>query len=275
MSTRRNLVFRFSATEQGGGTVIRSLEEEDAEEEALSIMTTSTQSHNHFLISTQPRPHRFSDLRYYQRLCAESGCVKVRMSRVRCLYSRYFMGIEVVYRSTFANGTTQERKASERSFESGYYSYKGGTREDSALELEEDEFITGLRLNQGEIVDGVTFVTNRREVHFGGHGGRRYDMMLSRSLNAFRIVAFTGTESGVMHRIGYFAESISWETIRPLVMLRWLVERKRAAPTDAECTNDKLVVRALVGAETSDSLPDEIFRHVLRFLIDSENPHRV
>ena len=263
MARRGNLVFRFSATDQGVGSVIHTFEEEEAEADAFVIMN--------------PRWRGFSDLMYYQRLCAEPGCVKVCMSRVRCLHNQYFMGLQVVYRSTFANEATREYACPERFFVSGYYAIEGGTRNFSTLDLEDEEFITGLRLNQGEILDGVTFVTNRREVHFGGHGGSRYEdsMMMSTRLNAFRIVAFTGSELGVMHRIGYFAENISWETIRPLVMLRWLVERERASLSLSieECTKEQLVVRTLVGADSSETLPDEIFRHVLWFLIDCKKPH--
>lgn len=71
-----------------------------------------------------------------------------------------------------------------------------------------------------------------------------------------------------MHRIGYFAENISWETIRPLVMLRWLVERERAAPLLLpDASPWQLVVQAFVGVRTSESLPNDVFRHVLEFLL--------
>jgi hypothetical protein len=263
MSTRRNLVFRFSASERNGGTVIHTFDEKNAEREALEIMARSSQPRGGFLSSIQPRKHLFSDLGYYQCLCAEPDCVSVQISRVRCLCSRYFMGIEVVYRSTFTNGTTKESEAPKRSFTAGYYSLLGGEPEANDLELEDDEFITGLHLNQGAIMDGVTFVTNRREVHFGGYGGSTHDRTLSNNLDMFRIVAFTGTASGVMHRIGFFAEGIPWGAVRSVVMLRWLVEQNRAAPRDAEVTQEQLVVRALVGGV----LPNDIFEEVLKFLI--------
>jgi hypothetical protein len=263
MSTHRNLVFCFSGTEQG---VIHTFDEEDAEENALAIMR-STQPRNHFLSGAKPLHFQFSDLGYYQGLCAEQDCVNVRISRVRCLYGRYFMGIEVVYRSTFADGTTQETEAPTRAFASGYYSYLAGKPEVSDLELENGEFITGLRFNQGEIIDGVTFVTNRREVHFGGYGGTTYDMMPSKHLNVFRILAFTGTESGVMHRIGYFAKVFPWGAVGPFVMLRWLVKQQRAAPTDAEGTQEQLLVQRLVGVERFPFLNDDAFQRVMEFLI--------
>ena len=213
--------------------------------------------------------HRFSDLQHYLELCAQPDCVKVCISRVRCRHNQYFMGLQVSYRSTFINGITQESQGPEHFFSHGYYSYNWGQIVDQTLELEDDEFITGLRVKQGEIVDGVTFVTNHREVHFGGQGGSWVDMMLPESLTTYCIIAFMGTESGVMHRIGYFAaKNHPWETIGPLVMLRKLVEQDRAASLllDSECTNDQLVVRALVGAGASESVPVDIFRHVLSFL---------
>jgi hypothetical protein len=259
--TRNSVVFCFSDTDQVVGWGINAFQRENAvaDQEADAIMTRSNNS--------------FSDLQHYLELCAQPDCVKVRISRVRCRHNQYFMGLQVSYQSTFANGTTQQSQAPEHFFSHGYYAYTGNQIVDRSLELQDDEFITGLYVNQGEIVDGVTFVTNLREEHvlFGGEGGSRVTMMLPGSaLPTYRIIAFTGTERGVMHRIGFFAENISWETIRPLVMLRWLVERERAAPlllSDSECTNDHLVVRALVGAGASESLPNEIFKSVLEFLL--------
>lgn len=255
-------VFCFSDTDQVVAWGINAFQRENADQEADSIMTRS---------NNNPHPHRrFSDLQHYLELCAQPDCVKVRISRVRCRHNQYFMGLQVFYRSTFANGTTQESQAPEHFFSDGYYLYTGDLFVERTLELKDDEFITGLYVNQGEIVDGVTFVTNHREeptVLFGGEGGSRVTMMLPGSaLPTYRIIAFTGTERGVMHRIGYFAENISWETIRPLVMLRWLVERERAAPLlpDSEW---QLVVQALVGVRTSESLPNDVFRHVLEFLL--------
>ena len=255
--TRNSVVFCFSDTDQVVGWGINAFQRENAvaDQEADSIMTRSNNS--------------FSDLQHYLELCAQPDCVKVRISRVRCRHNQYFMGLQVSYQSTFANGTTQQSQAPEHFFSDGYYAYTGNQIVDRSLEFQDDEFITGLYVNQGEIVDGVTFVTNQREeptLHFGGEGGSRVTMMLPGSLPTYRIIAFTGTERGVMHRIGYFAKKLSWETISPLVMLRWLVERERAAPLlpDLEW---QLVVQALVGAGASESLPDAVFRHVLEFLL--------
>lgn len=190
MTTRNGVAFWFSDADQVDGWGIYTFQRENADQEADSIMTRS---------NNDPHPHRhphhrFSDLQHYLELCAQPDCVKVRISRVRCRHNQYFMGLQVFYRSTFANGTTQESQAPEHFFSHGYYAYTGNHIVERTLELEDDEFITGLFLNQGEIVDGVTFVTNQREENFGGEGGNRLAMMLPGSLSAYRIIAFTGTE---------------------------------------------------------------------------------
>ena len=90
--------------------------------------------------------------------------------------------------------------------------------------VEDGEFIAGLRINQGDMLDGVTFVTNRREVHCGGRGGtfHRYTMLVC-SRPSMRIVALAGTVNGVVARVGYYAKSLGWDIVGSFILLRQLV----------------------------------------------------
>ena len=48
------------------------------------------------------------------------------------------------------------------------YTWEGGSKRDSSLILANDEYLCEVRTRQGEIIDQVTFCTNKRSVSFGG-----------------------------------------------------------------------------------------------------------
>lgn len=124
---------------------------------------------------------------------------------------------------TYANGTTQRRKGPKNFSSNGFYAYHGTFRtRNTTYVLYDGEDIIGLRLNQGEIVDGITFATNRREFHCGGRGGKQRDAMLLvyPHPSRYRVVAFAGNFNGVLAQVGYYTKSISWEIVRDYVMLR-------------------------------------------------------
>ena len=140
------------------------------------------------------------------------------------------------------------------------------------LELEDGEFICGLYLKQGEIVDGITFVTNRRRVHIGGRGGGSADMTYP--TESRRIIAFAGQFYGVLSRIVYYSVKIGWETVREYVMLRWLLENNRAEEKTSfggrvllrarknRVRKDQECIKWIVNPDT----PKEVMYQILRYL---------
>ena len=201
----------------------------------------------------------FNDFKFYQRLCHTTGCNNVTISSIRVRHNRFCHGLQVEYRSKFSDGSTRLAWAEPHFYQRGYYAYAGERRsQEETWVLGEEEHIRGLRIRQGEIMDGITFVTNQRELHTGGYGGSPRNMMLSVQSN-HRIVAFTGTEYGVLQRIGYYAKPFGWSIVRPYIMLRWLKINGRALVIDGE--EESIINNFMNLAE------DGIFRTVLEYLV--------
>uniref|UniRef100_A0A7S4SRI8 Jacalin-type lectin domain-containing protein n=1 Tax=Ditylum brightwellii TaxID=49249 RepID=A0A7S4SRI8_9STRA len=202
----------------------------------------------------------FNDMDFYMRLKNRENTVKVELSGVRCRCSRYLFGICSRYTVKLLDGSLHYEWAPSHFFEQGYYSYHGGERQELTLELREGEYISGINIRQGEILDGLALVTNQRTVQFGGSGGSFASMSPPEPTQ--RIIAFAGTARGVMGRIGFFAEKISWEILGPLIMLRWLHEQNRATRSipDTDCTQSQFAVWNLLNSS------DDIFRRILCFL---------
>jgi hypothetical protein len=94
--------------------------------------------------------------------------------------------------------------------------------------MEEDEYLTGIIVKQGDILDGITFVTNKQRVHCGGWGGNDpVDMMTSIPPN-MKVVAFCGTKWGVCSRIGFYSTNVGWQILGPHILMRQLVAQGRA-----------------------------------------------
>lgn len=144
------------------------------------------------------------------------------------LYGHYFMGIEVIYQSLHSWMAPSKRaKLQSTPLHLDTTQSWVGIQRSGILSLKTtSSSLVFVSITVNEIMDGMTFITNCQEVHFGGYGGTMYDMMLSRNLDRYQIIAFTGTESGVMHGTVFFVEGIPWGAIQPVMMLRWwLVEQ--------------------------------------------------
>lgn len=226
MAFNTNTIFRFSGSENLGEETVRM---------ATDLGPTGDQILGHF----RPRVHRsriFNDIYCYERLRQEEGCVRVEIHSVRVRHTasytsgignKYCHGIQVTYKQWFRDGTTRLFECDPNISSSGYYAYNNGRRvEDTVFDLQDGEYLTGLRVHQGEIVDGIIFVTNLREVHCVGAGGSLLNTMVSNPPH-MRIVAFCGTYKGVWERVGYYAESLRWEIVGPFILLRELVRRDR------------------------------------------------
>jgi hypothetical protein len=220
------------------------------------------------LIIKQAEPGRqyFNDFNFYNDLCQKDDCTKVDIASIRARHNDFCHGFQVQYRTRSRNGSTQLVWTKPHFFQHGYYSYAGyhGGRPKRPKEqtwiLDEGEYITGLRVHQGDIVDGITFVTNQREFHSGGYGGTSRDMMLSNVCKAqHRIVAFTGTEHGVLQRVGYYAKPFGWSIVRDFILLRWLQSNGRAIAIDS---GEKNIMHPFIGLAE-----DGIFRSILEYLV--------
>ena len=257
------LIFRFSSSSQGFGSITHLLKENHAEA-GSNIMRNDDSS------------QVFNDFDFYKSLCENERCLKVEIASICVRHNRFCHGFQVIYRSTFADGTTRRSNGPKNFFAGGYYAGSGGKAKNTWVRLEDGEFIAGLRINQGEILDGITFVTNRREIHCGGRGGGFHTMGCRRP--SMRMVALTGTVNGVeplVAKVGYYAKSVGWEIVGPFILLRQLVNNKeeRAAPIDytavsiARRAKDKRSLRIQATINELIALPDGVFQIVLQFLI--------
>jgi hypothetical protein len=154
--------------------------------------------------------HLFNDYSTYKFLCNAPGCISVKIAAVRALFiGSSCQGIQVLYKSTFEGGRTQVTDGTENvRLSIRYYGY---VREEW-IYLDDDELITGLRLDQEAVITGIVFVTNRREIRYGGTRGRedycvetRQRGMVARPDPVMRIVAFAGTTTRrALQRVGAY-----------------------------------------------------------------------
>lgn len=225
---------------------------------ALEIGTTIMRNHC---------PRVFNDLDFYRSLRDRDGCVCVDIASIVVRHNDFVHGFQVTYRSTFRDGTVRTDVGSENYFSTGFYSYHSGHFKDSTITLANNEYIRGLRINQGEILDGVTFVTNLREVHFGGRGGSHHanTMILEPSM---QIVVLAGTVYNVVQRIGFYAISRKWDIVGHYIMLRWLMNQKQEQGKCRAIHTPRNNNANDIGTNILFQLPaDELFQNVLKFLM--------
>jgi len=277
-------IFRFSAPRDGYGSNVHRFNADKlqntvtAEENGIqggkelegsrqmknsktfSLITGCSFLANLIIKKAEPGKQYFNDFTFYDNLCQKDDCTKVDIASIRARHNDFCQGFQVQYRTRSQNGSTHLVWAKPHFFQHGFYSYHGGRAKEQTWILGEDEYLTGLRVQQGEIVDGITFVTNQREFHSGGYGGNSHDMMLSNVCKAqHRIVAFTGTESGVLQRVGYYAKPFGWSIVRDFILLRYLQNNGRAIAIDS---GEKNIMHAFIGLAE-----DAIFRYILEYLV--------
>lgn len=207
-------------------------------QEANGIMEDSTRGLN--------EAKTFNDLPKYLELLNDPSYTKVEMKQVIVKMNSYILGMKAIYRCMLVDGTSIEIEGTLHSFETGKWYQDGGKPYIQVLNLKQDEYLVDIITRQGEILDGLCFVTNRRQEYFGGFGG--YDRNDDRGVKTnpnitVRIVAFAGTSNGVMHRLGFYKEYGNWDIIKPFVILRALFQQKRAKPQDMdrETVQEKII----------------------------------
>mmetsp|Transcript_1608 Transcript_1608/g.2309 ORF Transcript_1608/g.2309 Transcript_1608/m.2309 type:complete len:288 (+) Transcript_1608:121-984(+) len=283
------LTFQFSSAEEEFGKVNHIIENH---EDAVAIGNTIMAGRNSNSSSSTNNKF-FNGLEFYNMLRNLEGCTQVDISNIAVRYNSFCHGFQVTYRSTFRDGSIREYLGPACFFSSGYYSYHSGPWRQSQLDLSLDdngEYICGIRINQGEILDGITFVTsNGREVHFGGHGGtyRPDSMMLSSEASPMKIIALTGVVNGVIGRVGFYAISRNWEVIGHYLLLKKLLDDGRASINMNICTSNNVEKNTTTTIATTSTEVDEkekrksstiltmlmsiekedVFRYVLTFLI--------
>lgn len=209
----------------------------------------------------------FDDLNFYISLCRTEGCVKVDISNVQVRHNDFCQGIKTIYELVFIDGSTRTVSAPWHVSSYGYYAYTGRDRV-STLSLLEGEYIRGLSIRQGEIVDRITFVTNLREFHCGGSGGSVLDSMIYPEHPKRKVIAFAGRFDGVLGRVGFHAKSDRWENLRVYILLRWLVDNDQAneieqSKNNNDHDNGDVSIRWLLNKDTSR----DILVNVLSFVV--------
>jgi len=204
----------------------------------------------------------FNDLGCYLNLCAQEGCARVELCAIDIHHNSMFcMGIRAIYRSIFSNGSTALSSALAHVYCKGYYSDRGENVEVSRLTLEPGEHLAEIRTRQGEITDQITFLTNLRTVSFGGGGGNGKDVSIPVDKTR-KIIAFVGTSNGVLERLGAISVLANWEVIGHIVILRELLEKRRASlPQTVSLNKEEAVIQTLVS-----SVSDDVFKLTLSFL---------
>ena len=188
---------------------------------------------------------------------------KAEIRRIIVNHNDYCLGIKVTYNDSGGDCITHSNP------NSGYYTWHGGPQRKSSLILADDEYLCEVRTRQGDITDQVTFCTNKRTVSFGGNGGAAdpRDVCNTPVDLSKRVVAIVGTFSqGALGRIGTVSVPHNWEVIGEFILVRELVERKRASPNALRtrgqvAKKEETVLQAMMNVDAS------IFRRVLSFLI--------
>jgi hypothetical protein len=275
-----NLIYRFSSPKENYGSINHVIPHEDSREaiaRANEVMEVKE------VMEVMGSDSFFNDFDFYKSLLDVHNCISVDISKIKVWHTNYCKGFQVIYRSTFRNGSIQTNVGPRNFYNTGYYSYHAGTQNTCGeLILEEREYIMGLKVIQGEVLDGVTFVTNLREVHFGGHGGNSHDIILNPGM---KIIALTGTVFGVVNRVGFYAKPRVWMIIGHYVMLRWLIGQNRAQRSkhkspllrsfirraiakrsELKSPSQENVIRDGIDIVMHQDLPDPLFQIVMSFL---------
>lgn len=222
------------------------------------------QGPNHGYRPASFRGGGFSDLNAYLR-SVHSNHASAKIRKITVYHSRLFcMGIEATYEIPGAAPFSYKNVQS-----SGYYSYHGGQMTTSELIFDEDEYLCEARTRQGDIVDQITLCTNKRVATYGGMGGTadpRNDLPVDLTK---RVVAFVGSFDGVLHRLGTVSVNHNWEIIREFLLLRRLVESKRASFKTIQLSKEEVALHELMKIEAN------MFRRILSFLLsDVETDQR-
>jgi len=146
----------------------------------------------------------------------------------------------------------------------GYYA-SHPARTLSSISFESGEYLAEIRTRQGEVTDQITFMTNRRTLTYGGDGGSGEDMSIPPNLNR-RIVAFVGTSKGVLEKLGAISVSRNWEEIGPLILLRALVDKNRAAALELQDDNNLSEEDDVVLQQLITNVDWDLFKQVISFL---------
>jgi len=189
--------------------------------------------------------------------------------------------------------TTVETKAPKHDFQrfsnpqqhDGMYNTQSTnlTKSTLTLDLENKEYITNLSLRTvDKISDRITFYTNLgRQVSFGSPDicgyPQKYLLPVYSSNGTTatatsntlpppqnqeslrKVVALTGVTAIMAEQIGCISESQHWHRVKPYVLMRALVEQRRAQPniTEEESMLQSFILEA----------NDDIFKQVLSFLV--------
>lgn len=221
----------------------------------LITLLDLAQGPNHGYRPDSFRGGGFSDLNGYLRVHSNHSSVK--LSKITVYHSRLFcMGIEATYNIPMRISPRYKHVNS-----TGYYSYHGGQMTNSELIFDEDEYLCEVRTREGEITDQITLCTNKRVATFGGMGGTadpRDGLPVDLTK---RVVAFVGSFDGVLHRLGTVSVNHNWEIIREFILLRSLVESKRASFKEIQLSKEEVALHELMKIEAN------MFRRILSFLI--------
>lgn len=231
---------------------------------------------------------------------AKPGVVRFEISRVLCLTDtsrKVVTGFQVAYRSVstgdrgggvVVSARGEELEAPRRVRRGSFCNVRTMRADALEIDLEGGERLVDVVTRVvGGVTETVQFVTNERRVYFGGvggvcgagdRGGEDGDWIPSGEEDRLhrhagtevavrgeapprRVVALVATTgSGVIHRIGHWLERTSWETLRPLILLRRLAETGRASHKDAR-TKEEAVTQLIVTEPI-----DELFRLVCQFI---------
>jgi hypothetical protein len=235
-----------------------------------------TERHADIMVRNRKNKRVFNDVSFYLSLKQLENCKSVDITSLVIRHNDYCHGIQATYRVTYMDGTTELREGPKNFFSNGYYAYGGGRSRirDTTIALSHDEYIQAIRVNQGEILDGILVITNQRMLHVGGPGGGDPVDVLTTASNQ-KVVAFAGTIHGIWHRLGCYTINRGWETVGPYVLLRKLVRddrahalRPRSGPvtrlSKTKDTKDSGLILSIV--ENLEVFHEDIFRHVMRFL---------
>lgn len=221
----------------------------------------------------------YNDMQFYENLLAENGCTNVDISSIFVRYAtplvRYgaaqylkylCVAVGVVYRQTFRDGSCKYVRGP-KNLSAGNLPWTLFSSKEHEFQLKRNEYLLGIRLHKGgtykgaTYLCGLTFVTNFREEHFGGHvcDQRKLCNAMASIPPDMRIVAFCGTHFGLIcEHIGIYAKAFGWKSRGPYILMRRLVTDGRAEINGS--TSSDASVRWLVNIDPG------LFRLVMSYV---------
>ena len=232
----------------------------------------------------------YNRLNVYEELCREERCIRAKISSI-CLFDTKWSdqsGFFIRYRLTYRDGSTELHDGATHYFAKDLHRHFDDCRKKTWrwFHLEEDEFLTGLRIRRTEkILCGITFITSKKREFGSGRNEIGWTMLFHRSDGilydtmvanppGMHIVAFCLTfspdsytqiscfkKSKQCDHIGFYAKRIDWGLRVSFLLVRELVSRERATIVPAgDCDEKRQVVQRIV------LLDDDLFRYVLGFV---------